>query len=325
MFKRISHLFLTAIWVIGLFAVYVPRTVHAATPQGQLDQEQALFGSGYYGAALNQVLKQSFTAGRSGALTDVSVYGHLQNLPPPGDLVIQVTDSGGAVLASATVAGDSFVSDPYTDRWITASFSSPPTVSAGTQYVLVVSSSQRSFCDPFENCNGIYYIGMACWSPLCAVNYGSDPYPGGSLSVIDQYGNEIPFPFEDIAFRTYVEQTSIAQVDIDVVPGSATNIINLRSTSVPVAILSSDGFNAFTDVSRSSLRFGKTGNEPSFISCLKSGQDVNLDGRVDLICNFRVNLTGLVAGDTAATLKGSTVMGLPFEASSTVNVIKGPK
>ncbi len=114
-------------------------------------------------------------------------------------------------------------------------------------------------------------------------------------------------------------------VDIDVVPGSAANIVNLKSTSVQVAILSSAGFNALTDVNRSSLTFGKTGNESSLISCLKGGRDVNLDGRLDLVCNFRVRLTGLVVGDAVAILRGSTVAGLPFEASDSVTVIRGPK
>lgn len=114
-------------------------------------------------------------------------------------------------------------------------------------------------------------------------------------------------------------------VYIDVAPGSAANMINLKSTSVPVAILSSEGFNALTEVDRSSLTFGKTGNESSFISCLKGGRDVNLDGRLDLVCNFRVRLTGLIVGDAVAILKGSTVAGLPFEASDSVMVIRDPK
>lgn len=114
-------------------------------------------------------------------------------------------------------------------------------------------------------------------------------------------------------------------VEIDVVPGSTANIINLKSTAVQVAILSSAGFNALTEVDRSSLTFGKTGNESSFISCLKGGRDVNLDGRLDLVCNFRVRLTGLAVGDALAILRGSTIAGLPFEASDSVTVIRGPK
>src|SRR4051812_3105648 len=46
---------------------------------GQLDQEQTSAVSGDIGAAQNYPLEQWFTAGRTGALTDVSVYGHLQN------------------------------------------------------------------------------------------------------------------------------------------------------------------------------------------------------------------------------------------------------
>ena len=115
------------------------------------------------------------------------------------------------------------------------------------------------------------------------------------------------------------------EVDLDVAPGSSANVINLRSQLVSVAILSSAGFNALSDVDRSSLTFGKTGNETSFVSCPKGARDVNLDGRLDLVCNFRISLTALSVGDTLAILRGSTIAGVPFEASDSVRIIRASK
>lgn len=188
-----------------LFNFVAVHSVRAAVT-GQLDQEQASLASldvdgPRIGAALNQTLKQTFTAGQSGVLTDISVYGHLQNTPAPGDLVIQVTDAYGTLLTSGAVAGDTFLDDPYTDRWITVSFASPPAINAGGQYTLVVTSTQPSGCDEYDSCTGIYYIGYSAYDL-------TDQYLGGDLSVIDQYGTEIPFEGQDLAFRTYVASSA---------------------------------------------------------------------------------------------------------------------
>ena len=78
-------------------------------------------------------------------------------------------------------------------------------------------------------------------------------------------------------------------VVIDIVPGSADNRIKLRGSSTgQVAILSSATFNAVTQVDRSSIRFGRTGTEDSVMSSRRgvlqcSAQDVNADGRADLV------------------------------------------
>ena len=294
-----------------LFSFVNVRPARAA-PVGQIDQEQASPASTdpqgpRIGAALNQTLKQTFTAGRSGALTDVSIYGHLQNTPPPGDLVILVAQAGGTVLASASVAGDSFLADPFTDRWITGSFASPPSVSAGTQYTIVVTSTQPSVCDPDpDTCNGIYYIAF---DP-------SDPYPGGSLSVIDQYGIEIPFPSFDIAFRTYVASLAPAEVSIDIKPGSIPNKINPGSLGViPVAILTTGTFDA-TTVDPNTVRFGATGTETASIHFAL--EDVDADDDTDLILHFKTRSTRLLCGDTSASLIGNTYSGQIIAGSDSI-------
>jgi hypothetical protein len=115
------------------------------------------------------------------------------------------------------------------------------------------------------------------------------------------------------------------EVDIDVVPASPFNIIIPKAFLVPVAILSADGFNAVSDVHRSSLTFGKTGDEASLLFCLKNGFDVNRDGRRDLICSFRISKTGLTTGDTQAILHGTTAGGTAFEGTDSIKVRKGGK
>jgi hypothetical protein len=160
----------------------------ALAAAGTLDQEQLTFDSGgsYIGAALNQQMEQTFTAGRSGTLTDISIWAHLQGSTPPGDFVIQLKASDGTLLASASVLGSTFVASPYTDRWNTVSFASPPVVVAGVLYKIGVTSTTTAGGGGSGGGGTAYYA-----LPFSS----SDPYLDGSLT---GYGSW------DLAFRTYV-------------------------------------------------------------------------------------------------------------------------
>jgi hypothetical protein len=100
-------------------------------------------------------------------------------------------------------------------------------------------------------------------------------------------------------------------VDISIKPGSAPpSPINTRSRgTIPVAIISTPGFNAVTAVDTSSLTFGRTGNEHSLAFCNSGGEDVNGDGLPDLVCHFDTQSTGFESGDTLGILMGKTGQG----------------
>jgi hypothetical protein len=111
-------------------------------------------------------------------------------------------------------------------------------------------------------------------------------------------------------------------VGIDIKPGSQTNPINLQSRGViPVAILSSPDLDAPGLVDRTSLTFGRSGDEPSLASCEKEGEDVNLDGLPDLVCLFWTRGTGLREGDTQAILKGNLLDGREIMGSDSVRIV----
>lgn len=88
-----------------------------------------------------------------------------------------------------------------------------------------------------------------------------------------------------------------------------------------MAILSTSVFNAPYDVDRTSLTFGRTGDEQSLFKCLRRGIDVNHDGLRDLICFFQTRLTGLQVGDTEAILKGYTKSGMLIIARDSAKVV----
>ena len=87
---------------------------------------------------------------------------------------------------------------------------------------------------------------------------------------------------------------------------------------LPVAILSTATFNAFTQVDRTSLTFGHSGSEKSLAFCNDEAWDVNGDGLPDLVCHFNVPQAGFVAGDTTAYLKGKPVSGGALQASEAI-------
>ena len=145
----------------------------------------------------------------------------------------------------------------------------------------------------------------------------------GNLLTTDQRGVARPQGLRcDIGAFELEAENPVIEVPIDIIPGSTTNIINLRSAgTVPVAILSTATFNAPALVNKSSLTFGKTGNEASLSHCLtKQLPDVNGDGRPDLLCYFRIGLTGLAPGNPQAILRGLTMSGTAFEGVDLVKV-----
>ena len=116
------------------------------------------------------------------------------------------------------------------------------------------------------------------------------------------------------------EETIVSKIDIK--PRSRRNRIFLwRWGHIPVAILSSEGFDAPNDVERSTITFGKTGDEDSLVRCIRRARDVNRDGLMDLICVFRTRDTGFEVGDTEGILKCETSDGINIQGSDSVIII----
>jgi hypothetical protein len=108
-------------------------------------------------------------------------------------------------------------------------------------------------------------------------------------------------------------------ISIVVKPGDSQPVINLNSQGVvPVAILSTSTFDA-TKVNPLTIRFGRTGIEASPVH--SSLQDVNGDGLLDMVLQFKVQNTGLQPGDIQAILMGRTLDGTPFRGFGAIQVI----
>ncbi|MFL5311550.1 MAG: hypothetical protein ACJ79H_13960 [Myxococcales bacterium] len=110
---------------------------------------------------------------------------------------------------------------------------------------------------------------------------------------------------------------SVRVVAIDIKPGSTTNPFNCLQpqTVLPVAILSSADFDA-TDVDVSTVRFGPSGTEAAPLTGAHV-EDVDGDGRADLVLQFREGDAGLsfICFDSGALLSGTTTGGEHFRGS----------
>jgi hypothetical protein len=160
-----------------------------------------------------------------------------------------------------------------------------------------------------------------------------NPYPDGQLvgevnrsdfGVLTQANWTIPtispdLAGFDLAFRAEFEPTFIP-IEIDVRPGSPKNPVNPKSRGVlPVAVLSGASFDA-TTIDVSSLGLGPSTAAP--VSRPKAYyEDVNRDGRLDLMVYFDTADLGLQRGVTTIVLIGRNLQGRPIRGEDSVSIV----
>lgn len=110
-------------------------------------------------------------------------------------------------------------------------------------------------------------------------------------------------------------------VPMDNKPTSDPSAVNIgKEGVVPVAILSTPEFDAFTEVDQASLRWGVTGFEESLVGCGGAAEDRNADSYADLVCRFDTQAAQLTCATTEAILTGYLADGTPLESQDPVKV-----
>ena len=121
---------------------------------------------------------------------------------------------------------------------------------------------------------------------------------------------------------------------INIKPGDPDNKIHIATPGmVAVAILSDASFDAPAMVVRSSLTFGRIGDQQSLVYKpdrfdtrlqvpVCSTSDVNGDGLKDLVCQFDKQLAGFQLTDTYGVLRGKTTTGITIKGTDAVQVLK---
>jgi hypothetical protein len=116
-----------------------------------------------------------------------------------------------------------------------------------------------------------------------------------------------------------VNEPEYITVTIDIKPGSDSNPINLKEKGViPVAILTTPDFDAAT-VDPLSVRFGPGEAHEDH----KKGhiEDVDKDGDKDMVLHFKMQDTGIKAGDVEAVLVGMTKDGRDIRGTDSISTL----
>ena len=303
--KNTSKLFAALLSLVLLAG----HRVHAAP---LIDQQQQVIDTSVGGLAIGgssqQKLAQVVTAGMSGVLTEV----RFPVACASGNLVIEIQgvtggQPNGVVLASQTIPGASlppFSPAPGGVSFRSLVFSAPASVSGGSQFAIVLSSTGE--CGLFQGPTGDPYPGGNAF-------FDSRPNPIGVwICNCDSVGARFDFPFQTLVGATL-------QVRIDIKPGSFPNDINPgRREKTPVSILTTKAFDA-TQVDPTTTRFGATGTEAAPLQAIL--KDTDLDGDTDLLLYFNTQDTGILCGQTSAFLTGQTFDGQVIEGSDSIRTL----
>jgi uncharacterized delta-60 repeat protein len=130
---------------------------------------------------------------------------------------------------------------------------------------------------------------------------------------------------QDFAVARYLGDPTVVQIVLDVRPGSDVNAVNVDSPGlIPVAIVTTDSFDA-TTVDPASVCFGDA-EDPAQRDCTEAHgrghvEDVNGDGKLDLLLHFEVLETGIDRGDETACVTAKTFAGASVEGCDSVRTL----
>jgi hypothetical protein len=179
-------------------------------------------------------------------------------------------------------------------------------------------------------------ISLGQFAPGQNVDFGS--FPGGGVSSFRVTGiaplvdasNPAAFPIK-LEFKTQTASfvmlpltgSPVISVTVDIKPGEFPNTINLGSRgTVPIAILGTPAFDprtvdpASVTVASASVKLKANG------TVMSSLQDVNGDGRLDLVVHVNTEPLQLTSIDTEAVVEGMTFDGSFIRGSDGIRVVQ---
>jgi len=216
--------------------------------------------------------------------------------------------------------------DPLITDWIPAD--------SGIHYVAVSLSPDRvadggTFLALGGSGSGTFTLNITCTRasadpaapPACT--QGSTPAPAADApqdppadTPTDTTTQSVDTP------TTPVATTDVQRVRIDIRPG-ARSLVRLNPTwkaAVPVAIFSSRDFDV-RNIDKTSLTFGRTGDEQSLRNCNRNYTRWHRHHRYALVCYFENSQSGFEVGDEEGVLKGTLTNGSAFEGRAMLRVM----
>lgn len=175
--------------------------------------------------------------------------------------------------------------------------------------------------------DGTYYVAVSSFPTY----FYSDM---GHVALLNSYYDPNSAKYPTVGHYTLTVsgiESSVMTIGIDIKPGN-NNVTVVDASgqsagfrgkaqgSIPVALLSGKDFKPM-DVDQSSLRFGKTGTENTWVSCNGGhGKDLNGDGVPDLVCHFDLSQAGFDLIDNQAILTGKAD-GVDFKGTGWMKIM----
>jgi hypothetical protein len=164
---------------------------------------------------------------------------------------------------------------------------------------------------------GDLYVGFSCLAPTDIDEIADWHMQTANNIFRNRFGdNQPPLLMRPPMPGGQCRSPAMVTVAVDINPGDFPNSINPRSNGViPVAILSTTSFDA-TTVDPLNVQFGPQG------AVLARGhghlEDVNGDGKLDLLLRFKTRETGIRCGQTSASLTGETFTKQTIQGSDSI-------
>jgi hypothetical protein len=166
--------------------------VAGSASAGTLDQQQTASNTNA-GLFSSQSVAQTFTSGITGRLDQVDLLLLKVGTPPGPSVTVEIRGTsagtpGAAPLATASIPISSIGT---TQAFLSATFASPASVTAGTKYAIVVYSpgTAGNAVGVSDQLSDVYSGGASFYDPTEAIPPGSAWIPNGT---------------SDLAFKTYV-------------------------------------------------------------------------------------------------------------------------
>lgn len=236
------------------------------------------------------------------------------------DFFMQLQNNGGLNVAIFSGAGGTFFRDVFPE---------PLSWNVGEVHHLAV--TWGSGVRPQFYIDGVQFTLRGAALPYVK-NCGSSTTPllfVASRELYQQTYSPGPFVFDDFSLLnrplSAVEVSEIvnmgkplfiARISIDIKPGKLPNSINPRNKGkIAVAILTTEELDAAT-VDAKTVLFGANGNEAYPVQ--SAIEDVDGDGKRDMMLHFNTQDTGIVCGDSKAYLTGETFNGQAIEGYDSI-------
>jgi len=245
---------------------------------------------------------------------------------PPVDTIVSV-HTPSPDFAVERVMDDSGVLDEGSVQWVDPLIQGWVVPADGVYYAVVTMTPDR-----IAEGGTFLNLGGAGSGPFTLIVTGVSPEPAGTPP--SSGSTETPpsdTPPTDTTQSTPPDggptpspepSSTVQQVRIDIRPGQRA-LVHLNpkwKQAIPVAIFSSKDFDV-RNVDKTSLTFGRTGDEASLRNCNRHYAKWHRHHRYAMVCYFENAEAGFELGDEEGVLKGALKDGTSFEGRSMLKVL----